>query len=160
MFQSAPLTKARGDLVAQEHVVGGAGVSIRSPHQSKGRQSAIAHPTHGFGFQSAPLTKARGDSFIRWDTSISLVFQSAPLTKARGDLRVLSHYWVSTKFQSAPLTKARGDALGEQVDQQVISVSIRSPHQSKGRRPSRGRPKRWRGCFNPLPSPKQGETAL
>ena len=42
-----------------------------------------------------------------------------------------------------------------------IAVSIRSPHRSKGRRrSSRGScPNTWsRSSFNPLPSPKQGET--
>ena len=60
-FQSAPLTKARGDSLA--------GACSVSPCV----------------FQSAPLTKARGDTNRMPRPSISLRFQSAPLTKARGD---------------------------------------------------------------------------
>ena len=37
-------------------------------------------------------------------------------------------------------------------------VSIRSPHRSKGRRTNRCCSRSPSPCFNPLPSPKQGET--
>ena len=62
------------------------------------------------------------------------------------------------RFQSAPLTEARGDTLGESKMIAHLNVSIRSPHRSKGRRAGSGRsPHAFKG-FNPLPSPKQGET--
>ena len=135
-------------------------------------------------FQSAPLTKARGDSFpppCEWgylgfnplpspkqgETKTLWLklrdhgwFQSAPLTKARGDLKFSVTLYIRSSFQSAPLTKARGDLQAVAVVNQNWYVSIRSPHQSKGR------PRSWtprcaeRRCFNPLPSPKQGETSL
>ena len=37
MFQSAPLTEARGDQLAGRGVLDPYAVSIRSPHRSKGR---------------------------------------------------------------------------------------------------------------------------
>ena len=84
VFQSAPLTKARGDVVLVLSTVGaacfnplpsqkqgetstwirsdrGRVVSIRSPHKSKGRPEAQAPDFKALKFQSAPLTKARGD---------------------------------------------------------------------------------------------------
>ena len=109
------------------------------------------------------------------------MFQSAPLTEARGDLQRVTPLTRSPSFQSAPLTEARGDLdTGNSVNI-YVTVSIRSPHRSKGR-PADGlvidqRPlfqsaplTEARGdnfclgnalkyiCFNPLPSPKQGET--
>ena len=85
MFQSAPLTKARGDLAVVHQIEGAVLVSIRSPHQSKGRLPPVIRETVASMFQSAPLTKARGDASIVRPASILSVFQSAPLTKARGD---------------------------------------------------------------------------
>ena len=90
---------------------------------------------------------------------------------------------ISFAFQSAPLTEARGDPSTSTVNPPNIIVSIRSPHRSKGRHRqayslscrtgvsirsphrSKGRPRTLGrcaacSCFNPLPSPKQGETRL
>ena len=66
MFQSAPLTGARGDECRQLWIFGTIcnGVSIRSPHRSEGRPMNRRQPSQGIGilsFQSAPLTGARGD---------------------------------------------------------------------------------------------------
>ena len=84
-------------------------------------------------FQSAPLTEARGDfrqvrRVLRDDG-----FQSAPLTEARGDFRQVRRVLRDDGFQSAPLTEARGDGGYD-----VVGALLAS--------------------FNPLPSPKQGET--
>ena len=111
------------------------------------------------------------------------MFQSAPLTKARGDFYRAVSAGLVAKFQSAPLTKARGDPKFWYDHQYPVEVSIRSPHQSKGRRSSTGWTPRlmefqsapltkargdplWSTAgavhydrFNPLPSPKQGETS-
>ena len=183
VFQSAPLTEARGDLTRQQQTSQAIYVSIRSPHRSKGRpfpsprllppdrvsirsphRSKGRHPPPAFGvrrpsFQSAPLTEARGDPMFVTFRAGLVEFQSAPLTEARGDLRagtgLARHYAVSIRslhrskgrpdatrwplssalFQSAPLTEARGDVISS-----LLVVS------SLG--------------FNPLPSPKQGETPL
>ena len=61
------------------------------------------------------------------------MFQSAPLTEARGDFIRLRLEKVNSVFQSAPLTEARGD---------------------------RNKRLSWApfSGFNPLPSPKRGET--
>ena len=59
-FQSAPLTEARGDLVAAFLVFLAYVVSIRSPHRSKGRSSVRSPCASVVPFQSAPLTEARG----------------------------------------------------------------------------------------------------
>ena len=135
-FQSAPLTKARGDSAAaalqllrdrfnplpspkQGETCGVRGVaaavdpvSIRSPHQSKGR----LHLSQGIHlrvlFQSAPLTKARGDLHALLPGFPDWLFQSAPLTKARGDATPPTGSEHASEFQSAPLTKARGDRPG------------------------------------------------
>ena len=64
---------------------------------------------------------------------LAFSFQSAPLTKARGDMSQDEKEEVFILFQSAPLTKARGD-MGW-IDGDGDSMG-----------------------FNPLPSPKQGET--
>ena len=155
-FQSAPLTKARGDpeqvkpkrpdmsfnpLPSQKQGETTRGsksiihqqVSIRSPHKSKGRQVDIILRGKLTSFQSAPLTKARGDSLALGGWYISSGFQSAPLTKARGDKLCAAQSVLRDRFQSAPLTKARGD---------------------RDLRPAETMPT----SFNPLPSQKQGET--
>ena len=62
------------------------------------------------------------------------MFQSAPLTEARGDGQAGPVPTATVEFQSAPLTEARGDLIVE-----VVYRSLNG--------------------FNPLPSPKQGETS-
>ena len=85
MFQSAPLTKARGDC------------------------SSVSCLPDLAAFQSAPLTKARGDEagVICWIEGFC--FNPLPSQKQGETLwgfwRLTLKYW----FQSAPLTKARGD---------------------------------------------------
>ena len=133
-------------------------VSIRSPHRSKGRLLPLGAVwlRSGIGFNPLPSPKqgetrvggrlqSRGEVSIRsphrskgrpneWHVSILLIkFQSAPLTEARGDAPRAESSVGYAEFQSAPLTEARGDSVS------LSSVVII-----------------WR--FNPLPSPKQGET--
>ena len=155
-------------------------VSIRSPHRSKGRQGAGGGGGGVLEFQSAPLTEARGDcgkseiyhtgacfnplpspkqgeTGILWSFPVGFrvsirsphrskgrrypcafrawrsMFQSAPLTEARGDTSLRSDLAQSIRFQSAPLTEARGD---RQLRRHIPNSN----------------------SFNPLPSPKQGET--
>ena len=131
-FQSAPLTKARGDIPpasmrawaacfnplpsqkqgetsSSSTALLGRRVSIRSPHKSKGR--LVAELGHG----------------------VVLVVSIRSPHKSKGRLDIGGMSVVVEEFQSAPLTKARGD---------------RSKARSKARRPR----------FNPLPSQKQGET--
>ena len=176
-------------------------VSIRSPHRSKGRPAARREIALIQEFQSAPLTEARGDSSLEMQSvADELSFNPLPSPK-QGETGFKSHNDPEDElFQSAPLTEARGDR--EPLIDPISSVSIRSPHRSKGRLPvfltsatvsirsphrSKGRLKLPDGdvepiqfqsaplteargdffrqgesariCrFNPLPSPKQGET--
>ena len=130
----------------------GSQVSIRSPHRSKGRPKLIkcfnplpspkqgeTADQGGYGvehlcFNPLPSPK-QGETFSDLhDATDAIKFQSAPLTEARGDPSQRAGASLPVLFQSAPLTEARGD------------------------------PRRWPlSCtswgFNPLPSPKQGETS-
>ena len=108
-FQSAPLTKARGDSPS---------VMICAP-------SSL--------FQSAPLTKARGDPRTQRLSSRAEKFQSAPLTKARGD-RISDNMYMPRIVSIRSPHKSKGRRC--EAVQVVVrgSVSIRSPHKSKGRR--------------------------
>ena len=202
-FQSAPLTKARGD--AREADINPSWisfnplpsqkqgetwtraysycfwtVSIRSPHKSKGRLASDIG-SHSFVlFQSAPLTKARGDTLAAGSALSVEKFQSAPLTKARGDVCRAAHWAAYGGFNPLPSQK-QGETHETARGRDTNTVSIRSPHKSKGRPPppypkiaasgfqsapltkARGDPAQsgqtWPNlCFNPLPSQKQGET--
>ena len=182
MFQSAPLTKARGDHSRAARPEREAYVSIRSPHQSKGRRAA------SFAGDSVELVSIRsphqskGRPPLNEDPPLVMKwFQSAPLTKARGD-KIMGRYQnFSRCFNPLPSPK-QGETYGFGREFDILLVSIRSPHQSKGRltalgasltfcsfqsaplTKARGDPTwpRVRSpvgiCFNPLPSPKQGET--
>ena len=133
-FQSAPLTKARGDHIPQGIERREILVSIRSPHKSKGRLGLGAVDLPPSMFQSAPLTKARGDQdgdrYIHRDR----LFQSAPLTKARGDSLRRRGATPDNRFNPLPSQKQ-----GETDEE----TNFYLPDQ----------------CFNPLPSQKQGETS-
>ena len=60
-FQSAPLTGARGDAMAMRTASESGGVSIRSPDRGQGRHPPPGVQAVRLRFQSAPLTGARGD---------------------------------------------------------------------------------------------------
>ena len=135
LFQSAPLTEARGDcddpVAFTHHIL----VSIRSPHRSKGR--------HGEAAAAA----------------IQAMFQSAPLTEARGDAKDWPSPAKGSPFQSAPLTEARGDRQPPPARAWYSGFNpLPSPKQGETSRP--GRERHGQGRFNPLPSPKQGETVV
>ena len=156
MFQSAPLTKARGD-----HAI-------------------ISTSVISLTFQSAPLTKARGDQiltmFARWAQCFNPLpsqkqgetdaFPRVPILyivsirsphKSKGRHRVERHAAYTVLFQSAPLTKARGDLVAAASKPTAASFNP-LPSQKQGET-ARWRSNGWmRMCFNPLPSQKQGET--
>ena len=91
------------------------------------------HGTIQVSIRSPHRSKGRR---VRWTT--------APLTEARG------FSTLGAKFQSAPLTEARGDVISHN---RPMNDMFQSASPSKGRL--------WAAdCFNPLPSPKQGETYL
>ena len=141
-FQSAPLTEARGDSPAarnrrrqfngpkQGDYVEGRRVSIRSPHRSKGRR--------------APARREAKPNF-------------------------------QVSIRSPHRSKGRLCRCACLTDRDIEDVSIRSPHRSKGRQEKAllaactqlqsdrsdqhpYLPPRRQQRFNPLPSPKQGET--
>ena len=133
MFQSAPLTEARGDRArpaVARHLL--RFNPLPSPKQGETSSYPYTHRAYR-RFQSAPLTEARGDSPMVLPIQRQTSFNPLPSPK-QGETclrRSMSEVWV--RFQSAPLTEARGDinvrGLGETED----LVSIRSPHRSKGR---------------------------
>ena len=133
VFQSAPLTKARGDIFAggrrplrrcfnplpsqkQGETEGihppdqPGEVSIRSPHKSKGRQTRYFLGDDGAVFQSAPLTKARGDPQPQGVTPSATGFNPLPSQKQGETSPPRPRLRARYPFQSAPLTKARGDS--------------------------------------------------
>ena len=133
MFQSAPLTKARGDAILPCTSPIIVKVSIRSPHQSKGRRGrlrlllwilcvSIRSPHQSKGRRPVPRRRRPP----------STEFQSAPLTKARGDRGGRSAHAPVSRFNPLPSPK-QGETVGEKRQVIYIQVSIRSPHQSKGR---------------------------
>ena len=81
MFQSAPLTEARGDSLA------------------------TSNPVCPTKFQSAPLTEARGDPHTPVAHRTDTEFQSAPLTEARGDRWFLTDRTWPSCFNPLPLPK-------------------------------------------------------
>ena len=158
MFQSAPLTEARGDRPAMpRHLSHGRFNPLPSPKQGE-TTIMLKIPLAIFGFnplpspkqgetrlysvdasdastfQSAPLTEARGDSmaYFRYNRTCEVSIRSPHRSKGRpaGNHRVMLHHM----FQSAPLTEARGDDTDAHLCHRVLRVSIRSPHRSKGRR--------------------------
>ncbi len=158
LFQSAPLTEARGDpwspipvrcdpsfnplpLPKQGETHSKSrgccefSVSIRSPYRSKGRRFGMSKKKSPEMFQSAPLTEARGDKVAVSKVLPLVMFQSAPLTEARGDLMPSDLRPFEISFNPLPLPK-QGETHPGQIKSDL--------------RPS----------FNPLPLPKQGETFI
>ena len=156
MFQSAPLTKARGDTPggrslliryrfnplpsqkqgetdsARDDPPPHREVSIRSPHKSKGRRLDGDGSAAVGAFQSAPLTKARGDLVELTHVIGDEGFQSAPLTKARGDVSDFGALRGTSGFNPLPSQK-QGETRVAARTHTAPTVSIRSPHKSKGR---------------------------
>ena len=109
-------------------------------------------------FQSAPLTEARGDAGGRRLDALNALFQSAPLTEARGDLSQWRPWLAFYEFQSAPLTEARGDRFGVAAATCLTTSFNPLPSPKQGETLAAVDLTRSMRCFNPLPSPKQGET--
>ena len=153
-FQSAPLAEARGDPTVRRGLLHDRCfnplpspkqgeirtlcpnrrwflVSIRSPRRSKGRSHHPISLTIFAPFQSAPLAEARGDRRGKKNSLLDVVSIRSP-RRSKGRWQYALHNAVIIKFQSAPLAEARGD-----ITEHYLSEALR--------------------CFNPLPSPKQGE---
>ena len=181
LFQSAPLTKARGDRLPRAANMGDLGVSIRSPHKSKGRPELAKDNAEIAKVSIRSPHKSKGRLRITATTGPRLQFQSAPLTKARGDKKLAlrafflrgfnplpSQKQGETRtrgvgdpplrlFQSAPLTKARGDVCAVAPRPRCTSFNP-LPSQKQGETHGYLTPITLITRFNPLPSQKQGET--
>ncbi len=133
MFQSAPLTEARGDDELDQLLISVV-VSIRSPHRSEGRLAKLVTNWRSFYVSIRSPHRSEGRHSSLSCPVDDITFQSAPLTEARGDIDVVQSVPCHHRFQSAPLTEARGDVgVGMNQDHHPL-VSIRSPHRSEGRR--------------------------
>ncbi len=156
LFQSAPLTEARGDgdhpmrlssrcsfnplpspkqgeTPAARLAPRGTAVSIRSPHRSKGRPIRVRGDLgRRARFNPLPSPK-QGETCslpnLRFDFCL---FQSAPLTEARGDAAAAENPLGLKSFNPLPSPK-QGETEGNAARQEIVEVSIRSPHRSKGR---------------------------
>ena len=180
-FQSAPLTKARGDnelhrspypntcfnpLPSQkqgetlETLPNGLtfDVSIRSPHKSKGRQAVKFNflKEGEVSIRSPHKSKGRLDFLFAWYDLWVVSIRSPHKSKGR------QHeipWWVSCiMFQSAPLTKARGDRNTKTYDCLVNQFQSAPLTKARGDHASLAAVSPTMS-FNPLPSQKQGETA-
>ena len=142
LFQSAPLTKARGDRVKRKRRTPEQSfnplpsqkqgetrpaqpsptmrrVSIRSPHKSKGRLVSLccAWAARG-GFNPLPSQKQGETREARPTHYLPVLFQSAPLTKARGDY----------VFRASPLSYPRFNPLPSQKQGETQNVrGLRTP---------------------------------
>ena len=152
VFQSAPLTKARGDGPAGwtgrqgsfnplplpkqgetgRQARAGWTVSIRSPYQSKGRHGQAGWQA-GRAVSIRSPYQSKGRRAGRLDGQAGQ-FQSAPLTKARGDGQA---GWTGRQGSFNPLPLPKQGETGRQAGRAGRAVSIRSPYQSKGRRACR-----------------------
>ena len=164
LFQSAPLTEARGDRRPADSICSCNVVSIRSPHRSKGRQRLLdkAARSSSVSIRSPHRSKGRHACSVNDATApdvCTVSIRSPHRSKgrrlrlygqARCPVSIRSPHRSKGRpggmihlarpagmmFQSAPLTEARGDVASRLIDFAHASCS----------------------GFNPLPSPKQGET--
>ena len=180
LFQSAPLTKARGDVNSPR-----SWPSIHSfnplPSQKQGETSlAVRGARRCPGFNPLPSQK-QGETGRMYQPrmSYSVSIRSPHKSKGRhtrtaiGSMRIL-------RFNPLPSQK-QGETYAKFAYPDESYVSIRSPHKSKGRRHASGsvaassmfqsapltkargdfdapKPASCPFSFNPLPSQKQGET--
>ena len=135
-FQSAPLTEARGDPRTMAGEIAPDQVSIRSPHRSKGRRRIPPRSTSPtrVSIRSPHRSKGRRHRAVPSLQGPRVSIRSPHRSKGRRPY----HRGAGRRreFQSAPLTEARGDTCWHP----------RSSSEYVG--------------FNPLPSPKQGETSV
>ena len=108
-------------------------VSIRSPHRSKGRPSTSTAAAASSGFQSAPLTEARGDRLITGRLRGSKTsFNPLPSPKQGETRHCTSKHHPHNSFNPLPSPK-QGETRWTRQHHTRCTVSIRSPHRSKGR---------------------------
>ena len=174
--------RSKGRHLGDLFVVQGKLVSIRSPHRSKGRLVTTQWTDSAGMFQSAPLTEARGDPPSRCGIHETDCFNPLPSPKQGETSPVANSSFLRCCFNPLPSPK-QGETPCATPSRSFRYVSIRSPHRSKGRpfRTAALSVSEWfqsaplteargdrsprarllsRRSFNPLPSPKQGETPI
>ena len=133
-FQSAPLTEARGD-AGPGLLVGLIPGFNPLPSPKRGETSTCKQLVEVIpGFNPLPSPKRGETSGERLGASHEGVSIRSPHRSEGRPIPLVAEPW-RLKFQSAPLTEARGDAIAVS-DQKLLSAG-----------------------FNPLPSPKRGETS-
>ena len=184
VFQSAPLTEARGDIPVFLRFLAHAGfnplplpkqgetpdfldiytpllVSIRSPYRSKGRPVSVVFwndPQFRVSIRSPYRSKGRLYS-INMKSASDLCFNPLPLPKQGETQYPLSQPLLNkVSIRSPYRSKGRRKRNCRSTD--PCPVSIRSPYRSKGRLISNTSSARIILGFNPLPLPKQGETPI
>ena len=157
VFQSAPLTEARGDETLAHKAPRGLACFNPLPLPKQGEIRFHRHKLHvHHEFQSAPLTEARGDRQGENERRASTCFNPLPLPKQGEIVQVLSaSNRRRVSIRSPYRSKGRLDR-STRLPRRGI-VSIRSPYRSKGRCPHARHGRQWWLGFNPLPLPKQGE---
>ena len=182
MFQSAPLTEARGDRGYTDLTHARRIVSIRSPHRSKGRHDDGARDRLLFdGFNPLPSQKQGETAGCGAEVRPRPRFNPLPSQKQGETGSGRTHAGQRRRFNPLPSQKqgetlllgyvsgpcfvsirsphrSKGRPRGGQLLVALLFVSIRSPHRSKGRPRSMDRYHSRALRFNPLPSQKQGET--
>ena len=130
-FNPLPSQK-QGETPYLHHSQSVASVSIRSPHKSKGRPTRTNRSNDLGKFQSAPLTKARGDKLMADPALPGSGFNPLPSQK-QGETSPPSTFDVDFSVSIRSPHKSKGRQLLPEVAQRKFEVSIRSPHKSKGR---------------------------
>ena len=135
MFQSAPLTKARGDADPAIQLLADIEVSIRSPHKSKGRLGSARHYQWLRGFNPLPSQK-QGETWLCAASGLGrhVSIRSPHKSKGRRPGGGRGLRGVSVSIRSPHKSKGRPRGSGRAAP--ATGVSIRSPHKSKGRRPA------------------------
>ena len=157
LFQSAPLTKARGDAHRRERAQQkqrfnplpsqkqGETRSIKPsagsyicfnplPSQKQGETDESVSPREAScWFQSAPLTKARGDLVGYCSEDLFAGFNPLPSQKQGETWPTCTQYSCPAPVSIRSPHKSKGRRASDIYPQNPVLVSIRSPHKSKGR---------------------------
>ena len=180
-FNPLPSQK-QGETTATEVKDAPSGVSIRSPHKSKGRPQDLfcacaiffcfnplpsqkqgetgparrSHPPHHVSIRSPHKSKGRPGGRLFSELAGQVSIRSPHKSKGRPAASLCLTTYIL--FQSAPLTKARGDLRSWNIWSGMIICFNPLPSQKQGETRRGGEHRRGHDRFNPLPSQKQGET--
>ncbi len=109
-------------------------------------------------FQSAPLTEARGDSALRFGLAVVVVVSIRSPHRSEGRLTTVEGERTALLVSIRSPHRSEGRLTATPNNGRLDDVSIRSPHRSEGRPGNQAGCPEAHNCFNPLPSPKRGET--